>query len=277
MSAMLPVILGKMHWWASRSQWLFPAVVKISNQCQAIIRSRLNDGIDPTRNGEFLLLSLLAPGAKTFIDVGANIGTWSKEFAKLIADRNGYGVLFEPSSIAFRRLCEKRNEFACRIDIVQAALGDTIGEATFFMEPEAGETSSLVPGFSRPAATAIKVPVTTIDHEIGKRGLGLVDFIKVDAEGFDLKVLKGAARMLRQKQIGVVQFEYNAPWAEAGSTLAEARRYLEGMGYELFLLKGDGLYSPQFQRYGEYFGYSNYVAVSPHCTARIEGLRREQI
>jgi hypothetical protein len=145
------------------------------------------------------------------------------------------------------------------------------------MEPEAGETSSLVPGFSRPTATAIKVPVTTIDHEIGKRGLGLVDFIKVDAEGFDLKVLKGAARMLRQKQIGVVQFEYNAPWAEAGSTLAEARRYLEGMGYELFLLKGDGLYSPQFQRYGEYFGYSNYVAVSPYCAARIEGLRREQI
>ena len=56
------VPLGKLYWWAARSQRPFPAVVKISNQCQAIIRCRLNDVIDPTQNDEFLLLSLLAPG-----------------------------------------------------------------------------------------------------------------------------------------------------------------------------------------------------------------------
>lgn len=50
--------------------------------------------------------------------------------------------------------------------------------------------------------------------------------MKVDAEGFDLKVLKDAVRTLGQKQVGMVQFQYNAPWAEAGSTLADARRYL---------------------------------------------------
>lgn len=270
-------LIGSLHRFLGRSRISIAVAVKVRNQSNALVNASLNDGIEPTQNGEFLLLSLLAHGVKTFIDVGANLGAWSKECSKLIGDRNGYGVLFEPSSIAFRRLCEVRNEFACRIDIIQAAVGDMIGEATFFMEPEAGESSSLVPGFSRPGTTEIKVPMTTIDHEIGKRGLGFVDFMKVDAEGYDLKVLKGAAKSLREKQIGVVQFEYNAPWAEVGSTLADARRYLEGMGYELFLLKGDGLYSPRFHLYGEYFGYSNYVAVSPHCAARIDGLRRGQI
>jgi len=87
------------------------------------------------------------------------------------------------------------------------------------------------------------------DAELAARGWACIDILKIDAEGFDLHVLKGAASTLRERRVGIVQFEYNAPWAAAGSTLAHAREFLNACGYQIMLLKGDGLYFPRYDLY----------------------------
>jgi len=61
-----------------------------------------------------------------------------------------------------------------------------------------------------------------------------------------------------------VQFEYNRGWQSAGDTLRGAMQLLEGAGYEVVLLKRDGLYTLNYHLYEEYFEYSNYVAILPH-------------
>ena len=78
-----------------------------------------------------------------------------------------------------------------------------------------------------------------------------------------MRVLRGASGLLSQQLIGVIQFEYNKPWLLTNSTLAEAYGLLESFDYSVFLLRARGLFVLDYQRYGEYFGYSNFVAVAP--------------
>jgi len=75
-------------------------------------------------------------------------------------------------------------------------------------------------------------------------------------------VLRGAKELINRQSVGVLQFEYTAGWARAGDTLASAIALLEGGGYSVFLLKKKGLHAFNYQRYGEYLGYSNFVGVS---------------
>lgn len=270
-------VLGSLHRVLGTTEWGTHLALKLRNQCDAVLRARLSDGRDPERNGEILLLSRIAPSAHYFIDVGANVGLWSKAFFYAMEARTGKGLLFEPSPEAVSRARANLSAYGERVEIVQAALGSEPGEGVFYAEAESGETSSLVRAFSQKGATPMRVSVTTLDHELEKRSVDYVDFVKVDAEGLDLQVLKGARKTLRSKKIGIVQFEYNFPWALTGCTLADAINFLEEVGYAVFLLKSSGLYHINYRRYGEYFGFSNYVGISEPNKAMVRGLIRGQI
>lgn len=261
-------VFGAIHRGIARSPLAMRIVVKILRQCRAIVCAHLNDGRDPERNGEYRLLSLVAPEAHVFIDVGANVGYWACHFARLMKQPE-FGILLEPAPDALAALRMNVATLGLRTVVIAAAAGDRAGEMTFFAEAGAGETSSLVPGFSAPNAQAITVRVTTIDQEVLSRGIGHIDFLKVDAEGFDLRVLRGAEKCLRDRMVDFVQFEYNSPWARAGATLADAIGMLTECGYEVFLLKANGLRKINYDLYGEYFGYSNYVAVAPGQISKV--------
>lgn len=256
------VLLGKLQRLIGSSTIGVKLAIKIKNQIDAVIRQSLNDGIDMSCNGELWLMDSVAHKATLFIDVGANTGFWAMPFLSRMKS-GGKGLLFEPSPIAAKLLEDNFGQTKNAVEIVRAAVGDTSGRARFFMEPAAGETSSLVIGHSQSGAQEIEVLVTTIDEELIKREIDFVDFLKIDAEGYDLRVMKGAMNSIKGHKIGIVQFEYNAPWALAGSTLAEAIKLFRTNGYLVYLLLREGLYTFEYGVYGEYFGYSNFVAVLP--------------
>jgi hypothetical protein len=106
------------------------------------------------------------------------------------------------------------------------------------------------------------VRVVRLDDEIAAAGWSGIDFLKIDAEGYDLRVLTGARGLLEQQRVGIVQFEYNRSWQLAGDTLFSAMKLLKDCGYEVFVLKRDGLYTLNYALYEEYFEYSNFVALS---------------
>ena len=56
--------------------------LKIRNQCNGVIGNRLKLGIDIEKNGEKWIIDMIAPRSEFFIDVGANVGSWSIEFAR---------------------------------------------------------------------------------------------------------------------------------------------------------------------------------------------------
>jgi FkbM family methyltransferase len=264
--ATLARYLDLLHRHCGRSRRLVNLAVKVRNQADAVIRARMADGIVGTENGEQLLIDLVAPQADRFVDIGANVGNWTLAFlAKCGKPASGY--LFEPSPIAYQLLkqavAKSSNQDGVSLEIVCQALGDCAGEISFYVEPCAGETSSFVKSHTHRDAKMIKVVVGTLDDELEKRTIEDVDIVKIDAEGFDCKILRGAANAITRQAFGVIQFEYNGPWAKVGDTLYSAIHLLTRSGYEVFLLKRNGLYRFDYDLYGEFFGYSNFVAVSP--------------
>jgi FkbM family methyltransferase len=240
--------------------------VFVRNQCNRVIRYHLAGGHRQEESGEAWLVTAIAPGVTTFVDVGANLGDWTAVIREHAPDARG--LLFEPSEAALDGL---RDRFGHDpgIEIVDAAVGAEPGEARFFEEPGAGEASSLVPGHAAPDATLRTVRIATLDDELAQRDLGQVDLLKIDAEGYDFEVLRGARGSLRERRFGVIQFEYNGPWARAGGTLAGAIGLLESCGYEVYLLRDSGLTRVDHEFYGEFFGYTNFVALGPTFASRL--------
>lgn len=271
MKKLLKNIAGRIQKQAGHSAACVWLAGKVRNQCMGVIKASLNDGIDPLSNGEDMLVSHLAPASKVFIDVGANVGNWARRFANLM-EMPKFGILVEPNPTALQYLERTVSGFPCQVHVLEAAVSLASGTVLFYSEPDAGETSSLVQGFSSKSANAINVEVTTIDQIMEDFAIQKCDFLKIDAEGYDLKVIKGAVRSLESQRIEVLQFEYNAPWATAGSTLVEAIDFLDHKGYEVFLLLKDGLHRLEYEDYGEYFGYSNFVAVRRNAITQLSAL-----
>lgn len=166
------------------------------------------------------------------------------------------GVLIEPSSSAIL-LLRARFQHCRNVQLVNAAASDCGGEMTFYEQKGAGEMSSLVASFAK-GGNPKRVILTTVDNEAARHNLAEIDFLKIDAEGYDLHCLVGTRRLLSQQRIGIIQFEYGALWADAGSTLAGALEFLKGFGYETFLLRSSGLLPYDYCRFGEFFSCSKF-------------------
>ena len=246
----------------ARSPLLVRAAVLVRNQCRCVIKYHLAESPDVNETGELWLRRAIAPQASYFVDVGANVGDWLGEITALKAGSEFHAAAYEPSGSAFARLAQ-RFDGNPNVSLKNAAVGDSSGEAQFFEEYEAGKGSSLVSGFTSSAGFKHTVPVVRLDDDVRALGWDRIDFLKIDAEGYDMRVIAGARGFFEGGRIGAVQFEYNRSWQLAGDTLYSAMTFLERCGYETFVLKRDGLYTLNYALYEEYFEYSNFVALAP--------------
>lgn len=154
-------------------------------------------------------------GKRTALDVGANVGTWTRALGKVFATV----IAFEPAPDTFQ--CLERN--CPEATLYQAGLSDARGFAT------------VMPDETYPTGTGSRwlrlgdqgVPVMTLDS----LNLDDVDFMKVDVEGMELRVFRGAIDTLKRcKPVIVVEdkarlrprHNLDAPW-----------ELLESLGYVL--------------------------------------------
>src|SRR2546427_1296795 len=252
-------LLGRTHRFLARFALCARASIYLRNQAMCIINYHLGDISNPQNDGELALIKALGEHCSSFIDVGANVGNWTALVLQY-GNPHARGVLFEPSQSCFRALTKRFGERK-GLEVVNAAVGAEVGNIEFAEEEECGLRSSVVAGAASKSAVTRFVPVTTLDVEMQRRGFETIDLLKVDAEGSDFLVLKGAFRLFENRVIRIVQFEYGGAWAPAGSTLAFALRFLRSFGYSTYLLNSKGLMEFDYELYGEYFGHSNFVAV----------------
>lgn len=147
-----------------------------------------------------ILRTLLHKG-DVFIDVGAHMG-WFTLNASQAVSTQGKIFAFEPNpSVAswFRDNCELNH--LRNIFLEETAVSDRNGMVTFWI----GDIDSLGSLRRQNAAREsihsvrkLKRPCITLDHFADKHKLRKIKFIKVDAEGADLQVLKGGERILRK-------------------------------------------------------------------------------
>ena len=242
----------------ARSRRVARAAVGGRNIQNALLAQPLAHGIEAERNRDAPLANPALADDRLVFDVGAHVGDWTGA-ARAAAPALERVVAYEPTRAGAEQL---RGRFSGepRVEIVEAAVSDSAGEMTFYEEPGVGEGSSLLAGHSRPDAVESRVAVVTVDDELERLGSERIDFLKIDAEGFDLHVLRGAAGALERHAVGVIQFEYNEPWLQALALLS-------GHGYETFLLKASGLHPYDMPTYGELFAYANFVAFAPGRSA----------
>ena len=127
-----------------------------------------------------------------FFDVGANIGYLSAIGADLVG-RRGQVHAFEPVPIHFEKLC-RLVDLNPEYDITANpfAAGEESSACTIYVTQQAGQ-STLVPSYKSRSEIVdeLRVPVVRLDAYIEKHKLGRIALIKIDAEGFELPILKG--------------------------------------------------------------------------------------
>jgi FkbM family methyltransferase len=263
-------IFARMHRVLGQNRSLAWLAAKVRNQANSIIASHLGESPKAWKNGEYALIDLVAPHCRTFVDVGAHIGDWSDYF---LAHSDAIGTLYEPSKSTFEVLTKKWN--GGRVRLRNCAIGDRAGTAFFIEEAGNGQTSSLLETHSPCEIQPSEVQVCTIDDEFLETAIN-IDFLKIDAEGNDCRVLQGATQMLTQSRVQFIQFEYNSNWIDVGSSLKEALRLLNSFGYQVYLTRRTGLHKLNYDFWGDYFRYSNFFAFqqeSRHLVQHIIGKR----
>lgn len=219
----------------------------------AVLRTLGYEDGDMRTNGEQRFLRNLPIHSGVVFDVGANIGGW----AEVLLEAHPAAQLhcFEPSSSAVAQL---ENALQGRAELHQLALSDTDGTRPLLSE-EAG--SPLASFYARtPEMTVVEsVATRRLDAFCIEHGITRVALLKIDAEGHELAVLRGATGML--DQIDAIQFEY-------GGTAVDARVYLRDFfellsdNFELYRLWRFGrIHAPKWTELLEFAVYQNWVAL----------------
>lgn len=229
----------------------------------------------PFENGERRLFTrILAAGSvRTFLDVGANQGIYS-----LIAARHmpgGRVIAFEPVEDEAAKL--ERNIRLNRyrnVTVERMAVGATEGEVAMFVALSGmGAYSSLrPPGKDVSAETmTVQVKAITLDTYVVEKRLSSLDLVKVDVEGGERDVLRGAEQVIRSHQpIFMIEVEdrRTMQWGYAAREIID---FLSDRGYRWCDIGSRGeLYEHKMR---ERYSWENLIAIPERALGAFGSLR----
>lgn len=177
-------------------------------------------------------------GARVWIDVGAHLG--EKTLGPAQADERLRVYAFEPNLAVAVSLVGRSPNFV----VIPMAVGEEDGSADFYVNTFAAASSLLPfhpPGLDRwlggeqlHVDKRITVPVIRLDTFMDLARIGEVEFLKIDAQGADLAVVRSAGRRLGD--IARISLEVQTtpvPLYAGGSERGAVLEYLEGAGFRL--------------------------------------------
>lgn len=205
----------------------------------------------------------------TIFDVGAYVGDIATTYRDIFPEATIY--CFEPFPESFEKLCQLADgKF---VKPYQIALCETNGRAKLQVDSDRSCNSL----FPRPKTGAkyysnnshnigkIEVETQALDTFCNKENISDIDILKLDVEGAEIKVLKGASERLRNKQIRLIYTEVMfVPHYEGGCLFHEVSGLLAQYGYTLF-----NLYNLKRARNGQ-LRWGDTIFVSPQIRSRME-------
>ncbi len=148
------------------------------------------------------------------IDAGANKGDWSRRLLQGLKGKVSNLeklIIIEPQSIHMPLLTCISETFP-NVIVEQVAVGSNHGAVTIYADRVGSELASLynrnLKHFGISMLPQETVAMTTLDSLLHRYSIHHVDFLKLDCEGHELEVLKGAKQLLEQKAISVISFEF---------------------------------------------------------------------
>ncbi|HVE76702.1 MAG TPA: FkbM family methyltransferase [Actinomycetota bacterium] len=189
-------------------------------------------GQQPTFDDLPLRLFLdLAETAKTVVDVGAHVGTFSLPAATL-----GCRVIAiegSPENARLLAIAKGLNNLE-RLEVVNAVASDRGGTQSFTAHGPWGHVS--ITG-ALPDIPRVDVQSVRLDELLRRRGLETIDLMKIDIEGYELAALRGLAEFLRTRSVAHIIFESNASMLENyGLAPQDLLKYLSDFGYQIYYI-----------------------------------------
>jgi FkbM family methyltransferase len=187
------------------------------------------------------ILSVLEPGM-IFFDVGTNAGVFAISAAKKIG---GNGVFaFEPCSSTCELL--KRNlqlNHLADVNVVQMALGESVGEGMLQINAPGKDGLNTLGQATHPGSKVVgqeSVRITTVDVFMKDNKIPRVDVMKVDIEGAELMMFRGARELLERPDAPIILYEgFGFLTRGFGYHPVEILWFLESCGYSLFALNSE--------------------------------------
>ena len=182
------------------------------------------------------------PSDAVVIDAGSHAGQFAKLFAAMAP--HGRVVAFEPSSYAraILRLAAARRP---NIEIVPKALGDRAGTLTLAAPIKGGSVrfglAHLGGTDERAKVRRETVEVVTLDDFADGHGIGRLDFLKADIEGWEMRLLAGGARTIQRYRPAMLLELIDTFLRRAGDSLDGAWTVLSDWGYRPMAVRGGTL------------------------------------
>jgi FkbM family methyltransferase len=191
---------------------------------------------------------LLRPDS-VFIDVGANQGEFTLFAAKRVP--RGRVVACEPMPQLYEQLRGNLALNKCaNVTALNCGCGDVAGERELYtsrvdaLNQSHNEGLASIFASARRDTAVARISVRTLDDIAAELNLERVDLIKVDVEGAEFQVVRGAAQLIERHKPALVLEVSESAFAAAGYTKSEFYGYLRARGYELFIIRRFGKLVP---------------------------------
>ena len=175
----------------------------------------------------------VTPVEAVLFDIGTNEGQTLRRFAQIMPDAEIHG--FEPTGELFEKLTHNYPSTTHpRIHLNRLALGDCIGKGVLHLASNSEENSLLATKTQEGSMLGeATVEISTLDHYCAQHKVERIDLLKIDAEGYDYKVLLGGAAILDAKIVKLILVECHFPARYEGEASFEnIHHYLEDKGYQ---------------------------------------------
>lgn len=219
-------------------------------------------------NGELHSLKELAHRWKdkpvTLFDVGANVGEFTLEILEAFRGHTFNLHVFEPSGRAWSQL-RQRVPNTANVHLHQAAMGLEDGTTELYFPDEGSTLASLykrdLSHTNRTFGKKEVVNVVSLDRFCAQNKIEYINLLKMDVEGHELAVLKGANGMIDRNAVEVIQFEF-------GGTNIDSRTYFKDFfqllspKYKIYRILPNGLREMKvYNEKLEIFQSANYLAI----------------
>jgi FkbM family methyltransferase len=198
-------------------------------------------------------------GYPVIFDVGANRGQYLQGLISVFGSKADI-YSFEPSSSGFTELQQYKSK---SVHPYQLALSDQPGELTLNFDNEGSVFASV---HNQDEAVIQKsltkhevITATTIDDFCRENNIHTIEFLKIDVEGHELSVLKGASNLLKEGRIKYIQFEFGPSSMAARTYMRDFYKILPN--YDIYRILNDGLQPMKYDVMKEIFLTSNYFAI----------------
>lgn len=192
----------------------------------------------------------------TFWDIGANWG-WISLPAARIVGTSGRVIAIEPSpsNAAWLKRHIALNQCENIVTVIKAAVCEQHGGEVNFTLLNDGHSpsnslmfSSSVNGESPEVSRLLSVPAISLDGLLVEQGRA-PNLVKIDVEGAELKVLKGATKLLSSKTAPILLLAVHPFWQATPQDCQEIVNLLRGMGYQILNRDGSSVQAIEYDEY----------------------------